>query len=67
MSFGLEQAQLWRHVEKMAIAPSTFKAKKDNREDWMEKIYAQEEKIVKFEDNIQKIIAKIGKIYTDTV
>lgn len=33
----------------------------------MEKIYAQQEKIVKFKDNIQKVIAKIGKIYTDTV
>lgn len=30
----------------------------------MEKIYAQEEKIYKFQDNAYKAVAKIGKMYT---
>ena len=40
MSFSLEEARLWRHVEGMAVSPPPFGAKKDNGEDQMEKIFA---------------------------
>ena len=67
MSFALEEARLWRHVEGTAVAPPPLVAKKDDNEDRLEKIYAREEKIVEFQDNARKAIAKIGKMCTDTV
>lgn len=67
MSFALKKARLWRHVKRMAIPPPPLKVKKDDSEDWMEKIYAQQEKIVKFKNNARKAITKIGKMCTDTV
>lgn len=33
----------------------------------MKKIFAREEKICKFEDNIRKTVSKIRKICTDTI
>lgn len=51
MSFALEKAQLWTHKKGMAIAPPALKAKKDNSEDQIEKIYGQQEKIVEFKEN----------------
>ena len=67
MSFALEEARLWRHVEGTAIAPPPLMPKGDDSEDRMEKIYAREEKICEFEDNARKAIAKIGKMCTETV
>ena len=67
MSFAHEEARLWRHVERMAVAPSLFEAKTDDSEDWMEKIYTREEKIIEFQDNACKAIAKIEKVCIDTV
>ena len=67
MGFALEEARLWRHVEGTAVAPPSFKAKEDDSDDQMEKIYAREEKICEFQDNARKAIAKIGKICTETV
>ncbi len=67
ISFTLEEARLWRHIERTAIAPPLFMPKGDVREDGMEKIYTREEKICKFEDNARKTIAKIGKMCTETV
>ena len=64
MSFTLKETKLWRQVEGTAIALPLLKAKKDNSEDWIKKIYIQQEKIVKFEDNAHKAIAKIGKMCT---
>ncbi len=67
MSFALEEARLWRHVEGTANAPPALKAKADDTEDRMEKIYAREEKICEFEDNARKTITKIEKMCTETV
>ena len=67
MSFALEEARLWRHVEEMAVAPPPFETKRDGSEDQIEEICAREEKIIKFQDNARKTIAKIGKMCTDTV
>ena len=67
MSFGLEEARLWRHVEGTAVAPPPLEPKKDDSEDRMEKIYAREEKICEFQDNACKAVAKIEKMCTDTV
>lgn len=67
MSFALEETRLQRHVEGTAIALLTFEAKKDNSEDRMEKIYARQKKIVNFEDNACKAIAKTGKMCMDIV
>lgn len=39
MSFALEKAKFWRHVEETVVAPPFFEVKKDDSEDWMEKIY----------------------------
>ncbi len=41
--------------------------KEDDSEDQMGRIYALNEKIYKFQDNAYKAIAKIGKIYIETV
>ena len=46
MSFALQEARLWRKVEGMAIAPTLLEVKRDDGKNWMEKIYAQEEKII---------------------
>ena len=35
----------------MTVAPPPLKAKTDNREDWIEKIYTQKEKIIEFQVN----------------
>lgn len=67
MSFALHEAKLQRHVEGTVIAPLSLMPKRDNSKDQMEKIYAREEKICKFEDNAHKAIAKIGKMCTETV
>ena len=67
MSFALEEARLWRHVEGTAIGPPSLEVKKDDSEDRMEKIYIRQEMIVEFEDNACKAIAKIGKMCTDMV
>ena len=68
MSFALEEARLWRHVKETAVAPPPpLKAKEDDSDNQMEKIYAQEEKICEFQDNACKAIAKIGKMCTETV
>ncbi len=67
MSFVLEKARLWRHVEGTAISPSPLETKKNDSDDRMEKIYARDEKICEFQDNARKAAAKIGKMCTDTV
>ena len=67
MSFTLEEARLWRHVEGTAVASLPLMAKADDSEDQMEKIYAREEKICEFQDNARKAIAKIEKMCTKTV
>ena len=67
MSFALEEARLWRHVEGTAIAPPPLMPKGDDSEDRMERIYARDEKICEFQDNARKAIAKIGKMCTETV
>ncbi len=67
MSFALEEARLWRHVEKKAVAPLLFKAKKNDIEDRIEKIDAREEKISELQDKSRKAIAKIGKMCNETV
>lgn len=51
----------------MAIILPPVKAKKDNNEDQIEKIYVWQKKIIKFEDYACKAIAKIGKRYTDII
>lgn len=51
----------------MTISPLLVEAKEDNSENQMKKIFTQKEKICEFQDNICKKVAKIGKIYTDTV
>ena len=39
----------------------------DDSEDRMEKIFAQEKKICKLQDNSRKVVTKIGKMCTYTV
>lgn len=60
MSFALEEARLWRHVEETAVLPPQLEPKNDDSEDRMEKI-------CEFQDNARKAVAKIGKICIDTV
>lgn len=67
MSFAVEKARLWRHVEGTAVPPPQLEPKKDDSEDRMEKIFAREEKICEFEDKARKAVAKIGKMCTDAV
>ncbi len=67
MSFALEEAKLWRHVERTAVSPTPLRAKKDDSKDRMGKIFAREQKICEFQDNAGKTVAKIGKMCTDTV
>lgn len=67
ISFILEQAKLWRHVEKTAITPPPFIFKGDDNEDQMEKIYARDEKICECQNNAHKAIAKFGKMCTKIV
>lgn len=59
MSFALKEARFWKHIEGMAVPPLSLKAKTDNGEDQIKKIYAQEKKICEFKDNACKAIAKI--------
>ncbi len=37
MSFALEEARLWRHVEGTAVSPPQLKAKEDDSEDRIRK------------------------------
>lgn len=67
MSFTLEETRLWSHMEGMAIAFPPFIPKRDNSKDQIEKIYVNEEKICKFQDNTCKAIAKIRKMCTEKV
>ena len=67
MSFTLEEAKLWRHVERTAIVPLPLMPKKDDSENCMKRIYAPDEKIYEFQDNTCKAIAKIGKIIIETI
>ncbi len=67
ISFALEEARLWRPVEGTEVAPPPLKLKADDTEDRMKRIFAREEKICEFQDNARKAVAKIGKMYTDTV
>lgn len=50
----------------MAVAPPSLEAKIDNKKDRIEKIYTKKEKIIKFQNNACKAIAKIGKMYINT-
>ncbi len=67
MSFDLDEARLWRHVEGTAVSHPLLKANENNSEDRMKKIFAREEKICEYQDNARKGVAKIGKMCTDTV
>lgn len=67
ISFVLEKATFWRPIEVTAVSPPFFKAKKDNSEDWIEKIFDQDKKIKEFQDNRCKEVAKIGKMCIDTI
>ena len=58
MSFALEEARFWRQVKRTAIASPPFMSKKDDSKDRMKRIYAQKEKICKFEDNACKTIMR---------
>lgn len=67
MSFALEEARLWGHVEETVVSPPRLKPKNDDSEDRMEKIFAREEKICELQDNTRKAVAKIGEIFTNTI
>lgn len=67
MSFVLEEARLWTHVERTAVAPLPHMAKADDNKDQMDKIYAFEEKICEFQNNTCKAIAKIRKMCTEII
>lgn len=67
MSFVLEEARFWRDVEGTVVASPRLKLKEDDSEDRKEKIFAREEKICEFEDNARIVVAKIGKMCTDTI
>lgn len=67
MSFALKGVGQLKHIEKIAIAPLPLILKRDDSKDRLEKIYAWNKKICEFEDNACKTIAKIRKMYTETV
>ncbi len=67
MSFALEEARLWRHVERTAVASPPLETKKNDSEDQRENIFARKDKICEFQDNARKALAKIGNMCTDTV
>lgn len=67
MSFFLQDARFWRNLERVAVFFPYYEAKKDNIDDWIKNIYACAEVICEFEDNPCNEIAKIRKIYTDTL
>ncbi len=67
MSFALKKARFWRHIEGTAIALLPLMPKENDSKDQIERIYALDEKICKFQDNTRKAIAKIGKMCTKTV
>ncbi len=67
MNFALKKVKLLKHLEKTAVDSPTLKAKKDDSEDQMEKIYTREEKISEFQDNTSTAKAKIKKICTETI
>lgn len=67
MSFAFMEARFWKYVEGMTISPPFSKAKKDDNKDGIEKIYTWEVRIIKFQDNVCKKIAKIRKMCTNTV
>lgn len=67
MSFALEEARHERHVEGTAISPPRLGPKKDDSDDRMEKTIGGEQNIFEFQDDAQKAVAGIGKIFNDTV
>ena len=67
MSFALEKDRLCRHLEGTAVAPPSLEPNSNDNEDPMEKIYAREEKIWKFQFNARKAVSKMRMMCTDTV
>lgn len=67
MSFALEKTRRSRYVKEKKVSTSSLNVKEDDNENWMEKIFACEEKIYEFQDNARKKIAKIGKMSTDII
>ncbi len=48
MSLTLKEARLWKHVRRKVVLPTLLEAKKNDNDDRIEKIFAQEEKICEF-------------------
>ena len=57
MSFAIEEARLWRHIEGTAISHPPLGTTKYNSNDRIEKTYACDKKICEFEDNARKAVA----------
>ncbi len=67
ISFSLEKLRLRRYLERTAIASPLLMPKRDDSEDWMERIYACDEKICEFQNIARKARAKIRKMCTERV
>ena len=67
MIFALQDAKLWDHNMGSARRPTEFKDTKDDDEDRKECIYQRWGKIRDFDQDVQKIAAKISRICADTV
>lgn len=61
VSFALEEARFEKQLEETSFAYFFLWAKKNDIENRGEKIFAQEEKICKFQADTNKAVAKIEK------
>ena len=67
MTFALQDAKLWGHIDGSARRPPVLKEKPDDDEDRKERIYQRWEKIQDFDLNVIKTTAKISRMCSDTV
>ena len=67
MTFALQDAKLWGHIDESARRPPELKEKPDDDEDRKKRIYQRWEKIQDFDLNVLKTAAKISRMCTDKV
>lgn len=67
MSFILKKTRFLWHIKETVITSLPLMPKRDDGKDQMERIYRYDEKIDESQDNVYKTIAKIRKIYAETV
>lgn len=67
MTFALQNAKLWGHIDGSTRRPPELNEKSDDDNDRKEGIYQRWEKIQDFELNVLKTAAKISRMCFDTV